>query len=242
MKKIIILCFVVVAIVLSIWQWDVEVSRQEYLVSLWPVSDMPLNELGIIDNIELRTHNDEPSTITYNLVSKDILENMVLQYSKFITGEWEDLGRNKPLVIENGIMEGDIPARCSINNNDKYIKTSFELQIDEANEFITRIYNMESLSDVLPLHELLDGALVERHLTFYMEEYITLSYIYDVDDEAAIRVMEYYKKYLDGAEKSKAIFHDSEAVQSITANVDGVDIRVGLLDDSRIEMWYGLVK
>lgn len=242
MKKIIIFCLVVVTTVLSIWQWDVEISKYEYLVSLWPVSDMPLGELGIMENIELRSYNDEPSTITYNLVSKDILENMVRRCSEFITGEWEDLGKDKPLIMENGIMEGGIPVRCSIDTSNKYMKTSFELQIAEADEFISSIYEEESLSDVLLIHELLDDALAQRHLTFYMEEYITLSYIYDIDDGSAMQVMDYYKDSLDGAEVPKTKLRGSEPEQSIMANVDGTDIRVSFLDSGGIEIWYELLE
>jgi hypothetical protein len=122
------------------------------------------------------------------------------------------------------------------------MKTSFELQISEIDEFIRGIYKEESLGDVLPLHELISGAFVERNLTFYMEEYITLSYVYELDSESAMSVMNYYKDSLDGAEESKVIACDDEALESISANVDGVDISVSLLDDGRIELWYGLVE
>lgn len=239
MKKIIIFCLVVIAVVLSICQ--LEMGKQEYLVSLWPVDDMPLYKLGMIDNIELKTYSDKSSTITYNIVSKDILENMISRCSEFLTGEWIDLGKDKPLVIENGIIRGNIPASCSIDISDKHMKTSFQMQMDGMNEFISRIYKEKSLGKVLPLHELLNNALVKKHLIFYMEEYITLSYVYELDDDSIIKVMEYYKDSLDKAAVSKAILNDSENEQSITAYVDGVDIRVSILDDGRIEIFYVLV-
>lgn len=220
-------------------------KEYEYLLSLWPVQDVPLEVLGIMETVELRSYDKRknPSTITYNLFSKDVAGNMMERYEEFLVGEWEEYNEHESFIMEEGIIEGNIPVTCIIDEYGKYKSTVFELQIAEVDEYIDKIYKEKSLDEVLPLHELLvDDVRLNRSLTYHTLGLITISYKYELGKKKASDVLQYYENSLKDVKDISLAYDENEEVQSLEAKIKDVDIRITRLDGDVIEIWYGFVE
>lgn len=220
-------------------------KEYEYLLSLWPVQDVPLEVLGIMETVELRSYDNrkKPSTITYSLFSKDVAGHMVERYEEFLAGEWKKYNEHESFIMEDGIIQGDIPVTCIIDEYGKYKNTVFELQISKVDEYIDKIYKEKSLGKILVLHELLvDDSSLNRSLTYHTLGLINISYKYELRKNKAREVLLYYENYLKDADDIFITHDENEEIQSLEVKIEDVDIRITRLDGDVIEIWYGFVE